>query len=86
MIKQDFFAELKVADQKGRILLGSHYAGKRFAIHEEADGTAVLTPVVIVAGSEADGVITARRLADRFAVLVPADRRRARPHGLAPDR
>ena len=59
--------ELKVADQKGRILLGSRYAGKRFALREEEDGTTVLTPVVVVA--EHEGLITSRRLAECFAAL-----------------
>jgi hypothetical protein len=59
--------ELKVADQKGRILLGSRYAGKRFALREEDDGTTVLTPVAII--PENEGVITSRRLAERFAAL-----------------
>ncbi len=58
---------LKVADQKGRILLGSKYAGKHFAVREEADGTAVLIPVLIV--PERDAPITSRRLNAIFAAL-----------------
>src|SRR5207247_426169 len=34
------------------ITLGSKYAGRRFAIREEADGTAILTPVLVVRESE----------------------------------
>ena len=64
---QDAITGLKVADQKGRVLLGSRYAGKRFVIHEEADGTAILTPVLIV--PEKDKPLTGRRLADQFAAL-----------------
>lgn len=59
--------EIKIADQKGRITLGSRYAGKRFAVHEEADGTAILTPVLIV--PEKDNPLTSRRLAECFASL-----------------
>lgn len=64
---QGMLEELKVADQKGRILLGNRYAGKRFTLREEEDGTTILTPVVVV--SEAEGLITSRRLAERFATL-----------------
>ena len=41
-------SELKIADQKGRITLGSRYAGRRFAVREDAKGTTVLTPVLVV--------------------------------------
>lgn len=58
---------LKVADQKGRILLGSKYAGKRFAVREEPDGTAVLVPVLIV--PERDAPVTSQRLDESFAAL-----------------
>jgi hypothetical protein len=68
-LEHDSFADLKLADSKGRVLLGRRYAGKRFAMREEQDGTAVLTPVTVIAGSETEGIITARRLADRFAAL-----------------
>jgi hypothetical protein len=58
---------LKVADQKGRITLGSKYAGKHYAVREEADGSAVLTPVLVVL--EKDAPLTARRLAESFHAL-----------------
>lgn len=41
------FTDLRVADSKGRVLLGSRYAGERLAVREEADGTIVLTPMVV---------------------------------------
>jgi len=66
-LMSDPLASLKVADQKGRILLGSRYAGKRFALFEEEDGTAILTPVIVV--PEKEGMVTAGRLAERFAPL-----------------
>ena len=40
--------DLKIADQKGRIALGSRHAGKRFSVREEEDGTTILTPVLVV--------------------------------------
>src|SRR5437660_1604252 len=40
--------DLRVADKKGRVALGSKHAGKRFAVREEADGTAILTPVLVI--------------------------------------
>ena len=43
----DHIEGLKVADQKGRITLGSKYAGKHFAVREEADGSATLIPVLL---------------------------------------
>lgn len=58
---------LKIADRKGRITLGSRYAGKTFALREEADGTTVLTPVLIV--PEKDRPLTSRRLTENFAAL-----------------
>jgi hypothetical protein len=64
---QDSLDDLKVADQKGRITLGSKYAGKRFSVREEADGTAILTPVLIV--PEREKPLTSRRLAESFAAL-----------------
>ena len=63
----DPLESLKVADQKGRILLGSRYAGKRFALHEAEDGTAILTPVIVV--PEKEGMVTVNRLSERFAPL-----------------
>jgi len=66
-IPADPMDDLRVADQKGRITLGSKYAGKRFAVREEADGTAVLTPVVVTPDTEMP--ITSRRLAESFAAL-----------------
>ena len=59
--------ELRVADRKGRITLGSKYAGKRFALHEEADGSTVLTPVLVVPDNEQS--LTSRRLTEIFEPL-----------------
>jgi len=66
-LTQDTLDDVKVADQKGRITLGSKYAGKRFAVREEADGTAILTPVLIV--PQKDQPLTSRHLTERFAAL-----------------
>ena len=66
-LTQDAFEDIKVADQKGRVLLGSRYAGKRFAVHEESDGSALLTPVLIV--PEKDQPLTSQGLAASFAGL-----------------
>ena len=55
---------LKVADQKGRIALGSRYAGKRFMVQEEEDGTATLIPVLVV--PERDQPLTPGGLAATF--------------------
>lgn len=51
---------LKVADQKGRLALGSRYARKHIAVREEPDGTTVLTPVSLVPDKDLD--LTAHRL------------------------
>lgn len=61
------FADIKTADQKGRVVLGSRYAGKRFAFEEQENGTAVLVPVVVV--SESEQSLTSRYLTDQFAAL-----------------
>ena len=66
-LKLDALDEIKVADQKGRILLGSRYAGKRFALQKEPDGSALLVPVVIV--PESDQPLTSRHLDEVFADL-----------------
>ena len=66
-LAQDVLEDIKVADQKGRVLLGSRYAGKRFAVREEPDGSALLTPVLIV--PEKDQPLTYQRLAASFAAL-----------------
>ena len=58
---------LKVADQKGRITLGSKYAGKHFAVREGEDGTATLIPVLIV--PEREQPLTSERLHRPFASL-----------------
>jgi hypothetical protein len=58
---------VKIADQKGRITLGSKYAGKYFSVREDADGTAVLIPVEIVA--QAGKPITSGLLAENFGWL-----------------
>jgi hypothetical protein len=47
-MKIDINAEFRIADQKGRITLGSKWAGKRFAVHEEPNGSTILTPVVLI--------------------------------------
>lgn len=61
------FADLRIADSKGRVLLGARYAGKRFAVHEKADGTAILTPVVVV--PEREKPLTAQAIAEGVAWL-----------------
>ncbi len=58
---------LKVADQKGRISLGSKYAGKHFAVREEADGTATLIPILIV--PEREHPLTSGLLTETFHTL-----------------
>jgi hypothetical protein len=58
---------LKVADQKGRITLGSKYAGKHYAVREGEDGTTTLIPVLIV--PEREQPLTAERFRQRFAAL-----------------
>src|SRR5437016_5543556 len=58
---------LKVADQKGRITLGSKYAGKHFAVREGEDGTATLIPVLLV--PEWEHPLTSERLAETFEAL-----------------
>ena len=66
-LMDDARPEIKVADQKGRVTLGSKYAGKHFAVREEPDGTAILTPVLMV--PEKERPLTSRRLAESFAAL-----------------
>jgi hypothetical protein len=58
---------IKVADQKGRIALGSKYAGKRFAVREEADGTSTLIPILVV--PEREQPLTSGLLAQSFLSL-----------------
>ena len=57
----------KVADQKGRITLGSRYAGKSFAVREDQDGSATLIPILII--PERDRPLTSDRLAKSFSSL-----------------
>ena len=59
--------DFRVVDQKGRIVLGSKYAGKRFAVREESDGSAVLIPVKIISAKE--DLLTADFLNEQFASL-----------------
>jgi hypothetical protein len=59
--------ELKTADQKGRITFGRSFAGRRFALRQEEDGTAILTPVQIVPENEQP--LTSRRLDASLASL-----------------
>ena len=66
-LAQDSLEGLKVADQKGRITLGSRYAGKHFAVWEGDDGTATLVPVLII--PEREKPITMGRLAEAFTAL-----------------
>ncbi len=56
--------EFRVADQKGRIALGSRFSGKRFALIEEADETVRLVPILVI--PEQDHPLTSRRLAATF--------------------
>lgn len=61
----DTLEDIRIADQKGRIVLGARFAGRRFAVEERPDGTAVLTPVVIT--PENQRPLTHYRLAESFA-------------------
>lgn len=61
---QDTGNDLKVADRKGRITLGSRYAGKHFSVREQSDGTALLVPVLIV--PERDRPLTSHGLFQSF--------------------
>ncbi len=63
----DLLDDLRVADRKGRVTLGSKYAGRRFSMREEPDGTAILTPVVVV--SESEQPFVSRRVVEDFAAL-----------------
>jgi hypothetical protein len=63
----DAFADVRTADNKGRITLGAHFAGRRFAVREQADGSALLTPVMITA--ETERPLTSRGLQKAFASL-----------------
>jgi hypothetical protein len=58
---------LKVVDQKGRIALGSKYAGKRFVVREEKDGTATLIPIVLL--PEREHPLTPGLLTETFTAL-----------------
>lgn len=66
-LAQDSLEGLKVADPRGRITLGSRYAGKHFAMWESEDGTATLIPVLIV--PERDKPLTTGRLTEAFTSL-----------------
>lgn len=66
-LSQNFADDLKIADNKGRLTLGSKYAGKRFAVREEADGSTHLIPIIVV--PEQDKFLTSRQLNESFAVL-----------------
>jgi len=63
----DHLAGLKVADQKGRITLGSRYAGKHFVVREETDGTSTLIPILVV--PEREQPLTSRLLTEMFTAL-----------------
>ena len=63
----DSLEGLKVADQKGRVTLGSKYAGKHFTLREEKDGSATLIPVVVV--PEREQPLTATGLTQSLAAL-----------------
>lgn len=69
MLKEarDTFEDVRTADGKGRVALGARFAGRRFAVREQPDGGALLTPVVITAESERP--LTTRRLREAFAAL-----------------
>lgn len=66
-LTRDTLEGLRTADQKGRITLGSKYAGKQFAVQEAEDGSAVLIPVLIVPENERP--LTSNRLTETFAAL-----------------
>ena len=59
--------DFRVVDQKGRIVLGSKYAGKRFAVREELDGSAVLIPVKVISAKE--DLLTSDFLNEQFASM-----------------
>ncbi len=61
------FEDVRTADNKGRIVLGARFAGRRFAVREQPDGSALLTPVVVTA--ETERPLTGRRLQEAFASL-----------------
>lgn len=63
----DLDHELRIADQKGRIALGRKYAGKRFIMREKPDGSAVLTPVMIV--PEGDESLSGTSIDEAFATV-----------------
>lgn len=63
----DTLEDIRIADQKGRIVLGARFAGRRFAMREQPDGTAILTPVVIT--PESQRPLTHQRLTESFASL-----------------
>ena len=63
----DSLESLKVADQKGRVTLGSKYAGKHFALREEQDGSATLIPVRLV--PEREQPLTAAGLSEALESL-----------------
>lgn len=69
MLKEarDTFEDVRTADGKGRVALGARFAGRRFAVREQPDGGALLTPVVVTAESERP--LTTRRLREAFAAL-----------------
>lgn len=55
---------VKVADQKGRVALGSKFAGKRFIVQELEDGSATLIPVLLI--PEREQPLTSGSLAKTF--------------------
>jgi biotin operon repressor len=63
----DHLEGLKVADQKGRITLGSKYAGKHFVVREETDGTSTLIPILVV--PEREQPLTSKLLTETFTSL-----------------
>lgn len=66
-LAMDYLEGLKVADQKGRITLGSKYAGKHFVVREETDGTSTLIPILVI--PEREQPLTSGLLTRTFTVL-----------------
>ena len=61
------FTDLKIADSKGRVALGSRFARHRFALREQTDGSVLLVPVVVT--PESRQPLTRQRLDESLAFL-----------------
>ncbi len=63
-LAMDSMDGVKVADQKGRVALGSKFAGKHFIVREWEDGSATLIPILLV--PEREQPLTSDSLAKTF--------------------